>query len=479
MPFRRKILFKLMQVGDLIQIGISFMIVAWMFYSQNNSIIAFEEFLALRIKIENFLVGFATIGIWHVVCVSLKLYESKRLSTIAQEIPSIFKATTLVTLATAGVALLFNINMISSKFLLTFWIAVTLFMCLSRIGLRMTLSWMRRKGRNSRNIIIVGTNPRALKFAEEIRSKPDLGYRLLGYIDEPWEKLNLENLGRVPIISTLEKFPEFIRTFCVDEIVIALPLRSYYQQASHIVDQCEEQGILVRMLGDLFSPKQAKSAIEELGLHPTLILNTGAIGDQAHLIKRIIDISIALPSLIILSPFFAIIALCIKFTSPGPTFFVQRRLGLNKRPFNLYKFRTMVPNAEALLPSLEHLNEATGAAFKISEDPRITFTGKFLRKTSIDELPQLLNVLKGDMSLVGPRPIQFRDFDAFYQDWHRRRFSVRPGITCLWQVNGRSQLTFEQWMELDMEYIDRWTLWLDWKILLKTIPVVLRRTGAA
>ena len=242
---------------------------------------------------------------------------------------------------------------------------------------------------------------------------------------------------------------------------------------------CEEQGIIVRMTGDLFSPKLAKSTIDEVGAHPTLIFNTGAIGDQAHLIKRIIDIMIALPSLILLCPFFMIIAVWIKFTSPGPVFFIQKRLGFNKRPFNLYKFRTMITEAEALLPDLEHLNEATGAAFKISDDPRLTPIGKFLRKTSIDELPQLFNVLKGDMSLVGPRPIQFRDFEAFYQDWHRRRFSVRPGITCLWQVNGRNQLTFEQWMELDIEYIDQWTLWLDWKILLKTIPVVLRRTGAA
>jgi exopolysaccharide biosynthesis polyprenyl glycosylphosphotransferase len=469
----------MMQVGDLLLMGMAFLVATWVYYAPNNDLLAFEEFLAVRTKIENFLVGIVMLGIWHLVCSALKLYESKRLSTITQEIPDIIKATSFVTLTTAGLALLFKVGMISPEFLLAFWILATLFMCLGRMGLRITLAWMRRRGRNSRNMIIIGTNPRALKFANEIRMKPELGYRLLGFVDEPWDGLNHQHLEGFPVISNLKTFPEFIRTFSVDEIVLALPLRSYYHQASQIVAQCEEQGIIVRMTGDLFSSKLAKSTIDEVGTHTTFTLNTGAIGDQAHLIKRTIDVIIALPSLIILSPFFAIIAFCIKFTSPGPIFFVQKRLGFNKRPFNLYKFRSMVTEAEALLPSLEHLNEATGAAFKIANDPRLTPIGKFLRKTSIDELPQLFNVLKGDMSLVGPRPIQVRDFEAFYQDWHRRRFSVRPGITCLWQVNGRNTLTFEQWMELDIEYIDKWTLWLDWKILLKTIPVVLWRTGAA
>jgi len=158
---------------------------------------------------------------------------------------------------------------------------------------------------------------------------------------------------------------------------------------------------------------------------------------------------------------------------------VQHRVGLNKRRFRLYKFRTMVVDAEAQLPALEHRNEASGPVFKIRNDPRLTRVGHFLRESSLDELPQLVNVIKGDMSLVGPRPLPVRDYRGFTQDWHRRRFSVRPGITCLWQVNGRSGVAFDQWMKLDMEYIDHWSLMLDMKILLKTIPAVLRRTGAS
>ena len=183
--------------------------------------------------------------------------------------------------------------------------------------------------------------------------------------------------------------------------------------------------------------------------------------------------------LIFFSPLFFIITLVIKLTSNGPIFFVQERVGLNKRRIPVYKFRTMVPNAEKMLAQLEGLNEVSGPVFKIMNDPRVTPVGKFLRRTSIDELPQLLNVLKGEMSLVGPRPLPVRDYEGFNEDWQRRRFSVRPGITCLWQVNGRSGVSFDKWMELDIQYLDKWSLWLDLKILAKTIPAVLKGSGAA
>ena len=197
------------------------------------------------------------------------------------------------------------------------------------------------------------------------------------------------------------------------------------------------------------------------------------VGKKPH------DDPLLLALIILLSPLFLTVALLIKATSPGPVFFLQERLGLTKRGFRICKFRTMDPDAEAKQAELEGFNEVDGPAFKITNDPRITPIGRFLRKTSIDELPQLINVLKSDMSLVGPRPLPVRDYEGFDQDWHRRRFSVRPGITCLWQVKGRSNVSFDRWMELDMEYIDNWSLGLDLKILAKTIPAVLRGAGAA
>jgi lipopolysaccharide/colanic/teichoic acid biosynthesis glycosyltransferase len=183
--------------------------------------------------------------------------------------------------------------------------------------------------------------------------------------------------------------------------------------------------------------------------------------------------------LVFLSPLFLVVAVLVKLASPGPVFFRQIRVGLNKRQFSIYKFRTMVANAEQLQDQLLSMNEMTGPVFKIKKDPRITPLGRVLRNASIDELPQLFNVLMGDMSLVGPRAMSFRDYQLFDKDWQRRRFCVKPGITCLWQIRGRNSIPFEKWMELDMQYIDTWSLWLDFKILAQTVPVVLLGTGAA
>jgi exopolysaccharide biosynthesis polyprenyl glycosylphosphotransferase len=200
------------------------------------------------------------------------------------------------------------------------------------------------------------------------------------------------------------------------------------------------------------------------------------------MIKRAIDLTLSMLLLIAVSPALLLTAILVKLTSPGPVFFVQKRIGLNKRIFNIYKFRTMVVDAEQKLQEIEHLNEVSGPVFKIKNDPRMTSIGRFLRKTSFDELPQLFNVLAGDMSLVGPRPLQLRDYELLTEtgeDWQRCRFSVRPGITCLWQVNGRSSLPFHRWMELDLQYVRTWSLWLDLQILARTVPAVLRGSGAA
>jgi exopolysaccharide biosynthesis polyprenyl glycosylphosphotransferase len=265
----------------------------------------------------------------------------------------------------------------------------------------------------------------------------------------------------------------------VDEVVIALPIRSLHDDASRIAALCEEQGIILRLPSNIFNLKHAQSDAEELGGHSSIMHYTGQIQGWSVVVKRAVDFCLALVALVAVSPVMILAAALIKLTSPGPVFFTQKRIGQNKRRFSIYKFRSMTVDAEARMKQIEHLNEQKGPVFKIKHDPRITPVGRFLRKTSIDELPQLFNVLRGDMSLVGPRPMSVRDYELFSEDWHRRRFSVRPGITCLWQVAGRNSIPFEQWMELDMQYIDKWSLWLDIKILAKTIPAVLRGSGAA
>jgi exopolysaccharide biosynthesis polyprenyl glycosylphosphotransferase len=229
----------------------------------------------------------------------------------------------------------------------------------------------------------------------------------------------------------------------------------------------------------MFDLKVARSRVEDFEGDSVVTHYTGSPEGWPVVVKRMLDFAVSLFLILLLLPIFAIAAWLIKLTSRGPILFVQKRLGLNKRRFSIYKFRTMVPDAENRIAEIQHLNEVSGPVFKITNDPRMTPIGRFLRKTSIDELPQLFNVLKGEMSLVGPRPLPVRDYEGFSQDWQRRRFSVRPGITCLWQVGGRSSVAFEKWMELDLQYIDKWSLWLDFQILLRTIPAVLRGSGAA
>ena len=236
--------------------------------------------------------------------------------------------------------------------------------------------------------------------------------------------------------------------------------------------------ITVRVAADLFPCDALHSSIDRFGEDELISIHPHTISTSSAGAKRAIDIVVSSLLLFLLLPMFALVALLIKFASSGPVFFTQERLGLNKKIFRMLKLRTMVPGAADQQTELECLNEASGPVFKISDDPRITPIGKVLRRTSIDELPQLINVLMGEMSLVGPRPLPVRDYEGFSEDWHRRRFSVRPGISGLWQIAGRSNLPFEQWMELDLKYINEWSLLLDFKVLLKTIPAVLRGTGA-
>jgi len=329
-----------------------------------------------------------------------------------------------------------------------------------------------------RNLLIVGTNPRAVEFAKKVESEPELGYVVLGFVDEDWGGLGVFKQNGYALFSDFEGFNEFIRNNVVDEVFISLPVKSYYHETTRIITECESQGILVRHLSNIYDTKKSNFRLEYFENEPFVARYTGSINGWQVSIKRVLDIILSSILLILFSPFFLFVAVVIKIDSPGPALFIQERVGLSKRRFRLYKFRTMVKDAEVKQAELEDLNEVVGAAFKIKNDPRITPVGNILRKTSIDEIPQLINVLKGDMSLVGPRPLPVRDYNGFSEDWHRRRFSVRPGITCLWQCNGRSNVSFEHWMELDMEYIDKWSLLLDFSIMIKTIPAVIRGSGA-
>jgi exopolysaccharide biosynthesis polyprenyl glycosylphosphotransferase len=264
----------------------------------------------------------------------------------------------------------------------------------------------------------------------------------------------------------------------VDEVLIALPIHKYGPLVDTIVRHCEEQGIIVRVRTEMFNTGVARSYTDELEGVPVVTIQSGPQDSWQLIAKRLIDILGSAGLLLLLAPIFAIVTVLIRLDSAGPILFAQERVGLNKRRFRMLKFRTMLDGADQQQLVLEHLNEAEGPVFKIRNDPRITRVGRILRRFSIDELPQLFNVLKGDMSLVGPRPLPVRDVNRINVQWHKRRFSIKPGITCLWQVNGRSNIGFNDWVRMDLDYIDKWSLGLDLKILMKTIPVVLRGPGA-
>lgn len=441
--------------------------------------ISMADFFAMRVKLGNFLLFISLLILWHAFFVSLGLYASHRLSSRLSEVLDVVKATTAGSVTLWAAAWLFHIKMASVPFLIVFYVISTGILVGSRLALRMFLKQARLRGRNLRNVLIVGTSHRALEFADKIQSNPELGYRVMGFADQSWGGMDQFREAGHSLACDLDGLPEFLRTNVVDEVVIALPIRSFHDDASRVATLCEQQGIVIRLLSNIFDLKMARSRAEDFEGDAFITHYTGVSEGWPAVMKRTLDFTVALITLIAVSPIMLLAAALVKITSPGPVFFTQKRIGQNKRKFTIYKFRSMAVDAEDKIRQLQHLNEVSGPVFKIKQDPRITPVGKFLRKTSIDELPQLFNVLKGDMSLVGPRPLPIRDYEGFSEDWHRRRFSVRPGITCLWQVNGRSSIPFEKWMELDMQYIDKWSLWLDLKILARTIPAVLKGFGAA
>jgi len=434
--------------------------------------------LSLRVKLINFVIFWLILIAWHWIFSLSGQYRSQRLASGWSLITDSVKATTLASVFLALAAKLCDIDLITPLFILLFWVCASVLVAGTRMLIRSGLELARVHGRNLRYILILGTNRRALEFARRLEAKPELGYRVLGFVDDSWHE-NGDVESRYRLCCDFTGLSEYLRRNVVDEVANYLPLQSFYERASRIASLCEQHGILMRFDLDLFDLKIAHARTEEFDGARHITAHSSVLDSWATLVKRVFDVVVSLVLMIILAPLLAAIALVVKLTSRGPVLFRQERVGVNKRRFFIYKFRTMVSNAEELLSGLESLNEATGPVFKIRGDPRVTPVGRVLRRTSLDELPQLYNVLRGDMSLVGPRPLPLRDFEGFSEDWQRRRFSVRPGITCLWQVRGRSDIDFDHWMRLDLQYLDEWSIWLDMKIIAQTIPAVIRGLGAA
>jgi len=474
---KRQFLLTSMKVFDLVLITLSFGLSTILFVDMYQKI-SLNDFLAMRVKVSNYVLFALLLIFCHSIFRFAGLYRSKRLATRREVVIDVFKAVTICAAAILVFGRVCTIRMITPEFTAIFWAISLALILASRFALRFTLSRIRLHGKNLRYMLILGTNPRAVEFAKKCLADPMLGYRILGFVDDEWAGTkDFLRLG-FQRVCDYAALPEFLRNNVVDELAMYLPLRSFHQQSTEVASLCQHHGILFRMDADIFNLKKLRSRADSIAGRQHIATYRPRPEGWPMVAKRALDLAGSGVLLVLLSPLLALVALLIRRTSKGPVFFLQERVGYNKRTFKIYKFRTMVPDAEKLQAGLEEQNEAGGPVFKIKEDPRITPIGKFLRRSSIDELPQLINVFKGDMSLVGPRPLPVRDYQGFNEDWQRRRFSVRPGITCLWQVTGRSSITFDQWMRLDLQYLDEWSFWLDLKILARTVPAVLKGSGA-
>lgn len=476
--FSRGVVFSALRVVDIALIMIAFGAAA-LFSVNGGKWIGLTAFFASKVSLWSCVLFAIGLLLCHAMFSLCGLYESKRMSTKHAEAVDVLRAMGLCTACLWFEGKLFSILLISPQFLLAFWIIGSVLIVSTRLLLRLILSGIRKRGRNLHHVLVLGTNPRAVAFGRKIEEMPNRGYRLLGFADDAWAGMGQFEATGMRLACSGAGLAEFLRHNVVDEVAIYLPLRSFYERAAEIANLARQHGILARFDSEIFDLKPTGPSTESLEVPASNAARHYQAIDGWHLaLKRLLDIVGSSLALIVLSPLLAVVALLIKTTSRGPVLFSQKRVGLNKRQFTMYKFRTMVPGAENLQHKLLHLNEMSGPVFKMKNDPRITRIGRLLRKTSIDELPQLFNVLRGDMSLVGPRAMSVRDYAFFSEDWQRRRFSVLPGITCLWQIHGRNTIPFEQWMVLDMQYIDKWSLWLDLKILALTIPAVFRGLGA-
>ncbi len=406
---------------------------------------------------------------------AMGLYEFWRGTGFWKESWRIFKALLISFLILGFIIFAAKYHFVSRVFLFFFFTFSVILIPLVRMLVRKSILILKRRNGDFRNYMIVGVGENARSIARKIESHRGLGLKILGFL-LPDRRVSSGRLDGFPILGGLQDLPTLLETLVVDEVIIALS----QEELTHMEDLfllCEERGITVRVVLDFFPHNIARTHLDELDGISLLSFSTTPKSELMLLFRRILDITISAILLGGLLPLFILCAFLIRLESQGPVFYRQIRCGLNGRKFRFYKFRSMVEGAEVLRGNLVAHNVINGPAFKMKNDPRITRVGRLLRETSLDELPQLFNVLRGDMSLVGPRP-PLPEEVAQYKGWQRRRLSMKPGITGLWQVSGRNLIDFDQWMKLDLEYIDNWSLWLDVKILLRTIPAVFLRRGA-
>jgi exopolysaccharide biosynthesis polyprenyl glycosylphosphotransferase len=460
--------------ADIVLVGLAFQIAYWTRVALSASAPAFEREFFLTPAVWVLLTGFSML-IWIALGAWWEIYDHIDATHPRVILRDAFRQCAVGATAMVLLQYLLRLNL-SRSFLGIFAISAWILLCLFRLNAGRWLRLFRREFGAPSYVMVVGTGEAGVRIAQQIEKAEGFGLQLIGFLaseDDP--PLREDKLAKDYPVHSLRELPELLHGHVIDEIIFAVDSRRL-AEIEDIFLLCEEEGIRTRVAVDFFPHVNSHLYLDKLGGSPLLTFSATPHDEIRLLLKRAMDIVLAGAALVLLCPFMAMIALLIRLTSPGPAIFRQVRCGLNGRRFVFYKFRSMCENAEAMRAALAEQNERT-TVFKMKNDPRLTPVGRWLRKFSIDEWPQLWNVLKGDMSLVGPRPPLPEEVEQ-YERWQRRRLRMRPGLTCLWAVSGRDHVDFETWMRLDMQYIDNWSLGLDWKIILRTIPQVLIGKGA-
>ena len=393
---------------------------------------------------------------------------------LPDELLKLTKSVLYTVLVVAALSYLFKIQLLSRFVFIAFTVITVIALWSWRLVKRKVLFALLTRGYLQKNLVVVGAGEIGKMAVAEIGGRPGLGYKIVGFVDDDPKKIGTEIEG-IKVIAASSVIEEVVKNYSVDEILITIP--SERELINHIISKIRRLNVQIRIIPEMFNLMTSSVEVGQLGPVPYMRIIKTPMQGVPLLVKRIFDLCASLFAVLLLSPILLATVFAIKLDSPGPVIFRQQRIGKNGQLFDFYKFRSMVHNAEELRAELAAANEADGLVFKIRQDPRITRVGKFVRKYSIDELPQLFNVIIGEMSIVGPRP-PLQDEVERYGELEWRRLEVIPGITGLWQVSGRSEVSFKKWMELDIYYIENWSLWLDLKIILQTIPVVLLGKGA-
>jgi len=417
-------------------------------------------------------IGGATLPLWVVVFSRYRLYSARRVSTRLDELGRLIHAALTGTVIMASVAFLAKAK-VSRGWLILCFPAVLVTCCIEREGVRTIFNKLRRAGRSLRPVVLVGANAEAESLYRLLGACPELGYRVVDVVGDG----DRQQLLRRPVLGSVDDALGVVRSTGATGVIVATTAVSAVA-SNRVVRELMDAGVHVEMSSSLQDIDADRLTVRPLGSYPVVYIEPIQRGGWRAAAKRIFDVAGSGVALLVLSPFLAVVAVAVKLDSPGGVFFSQERVGKNGNPFPMHKVRTMVQGAAGLQVGLQHRNEADGPLFKLADDPRVTRIGRLLRRYSIDEVPQLWNVLRGEMSLVGPRPALSSEMREWTPELRNSRLRVRPGLTGMWQVSGRSNVSFADYVRLDLNYVDNWSLWRDLAILAKTIPVVLTKQGA-